>query len=280
MTLSAFNNLDKETAAQELFSCCGSQKWVSLMMQSFPFSSGTELIEKATTIWYEECGSNDWMEAFSHHPRIGDKKSLAEKFAGKEQAGVASASAETIEQLAKANTDYEKKFGFIFIVCATGKSADEMLRLLNDRLSNSKTTELNIAMGEQHKISLIRFKKLFEDLQLNDMSQITTHVLDVAAGKPAKNISIRLMHKANDEWNTIAQGVTNADGRIADLLPAGKTLVAGIYKMVFETGHYYAATDTKTFYPSVEVLFTIADNSHYHVPLLISPFGYSTYRGS
>jgi len=280
MTLKQFNNLDKDAAAKELFSCCGSQRWVMLLMKGFPFESGEALIEKATTIWYNECNRKDWLEAFTHHPKIGDKKSLAEKFAGKEQAGVASASEKTIESLAKANIDYENKFGFIFIVCATGKSADEMLRLLNDRLNNSKEDELNIAMGEQHKITLIRFQKLFDDLQFNTMSQLTTHVLDTAAGKPGKNISVRLMHKANDEWDTIAQGITNTDGRVADLLPASKKLVNGVYKMVFETGHYYAAGNIKTFYPVVEVIFSITDDSHYHVPLLISPFGYSTYRGS
>lgn len=280
MRIKEFNNLDKDAAAKELFSCCGSPKWVRSLMKEFPFESGAALIEKATREWYDECDKKDWLEAFAHHPKIGDKKSLAEKFAGKEQAGVATATAELIDRLAKANNDYEKKYGFIFIVCATGKSAEEMLQLLNDRLRNKAEEELDIAMGEQHKITLIRFKKLFEDLQLNIMSQLTTHVLDIAAGKPAKNISIRLMHKANDSWDTIAQGVTNADGRIADLLPAGKKLVAGNYKMVFETGHYYAANKISTFYPVVEVIFTVADESHYHVPLLISPYGYSTYRGS
>ena len=280
MTLSSFNNLDRKAAAAELFSCCGSQQWVSLMMKAFPFESGKTLIEKATNIWYKECGEKDWLESFTHHPRIGDKKSLAEKFAGKEQAGVASATEQTIEALASRNADYENKFGFIFIVCATGKSASEMLRLLDDRLKNERNSELRIAMGEQHKITLIRFKKLFEDLQILSMSQITTHVLDIAAGRPGRDISVRLMNRVNNDWQSLAQGVTNGDGRIADLLPAGKILSPGVYKMVFETGNYYSDQKIKSFYPWVEVLFQIFDDAHYHVPLLISPFGYSTYRGS
>ena len=280
MTLSDFNNLDKQTAARELFNCCGSMKWATLLMNHFPFESETAFVEKATTIWYNQCNKQDWQESFAHHPKIGDKKSLSEKFAGKEQADVALATKEIIDKLAKANGDYEKKFGFIFIVCATGKSADEMLRLLDGRLKNNRDDELKIAMGEQHKITLIRFKKLFDDFQFNKMSQVTTHVLDTAAGKPGRNISVRLMHKANDAWDTIAQGITDNDGRIADLLPPGKTLVAGTYKMIFETGHYYSEKNIKTFYPRVEILFTFSDDSHYHVPLLISPFGYSTYRGS
>ena len=280
MTLSDFNNLDNDIAAKELFSCCGSQKWVSAVMKKFPFESQDALIERATVIWYDECDKKDWLESFTHHPKIGDKKSLTEKFAGKEQAGVAAATKEIIEALAKANEEYESKFRFIFIVCATGRSAEEMLSLLNDRLKNDKDSELNIAMGEQHKITLIRFKNLFNDFQFLKMSQVTTHVLDISAGKPGKNISVRLMQNVNNEWKSIAQGITNTDGRVTDLLPAKKNLSAGNYKIVFETGNYYAGQNIKTFYPAVEIQFTIFDDSHYHVPLLISPFGFSTYRGS
>ena len=249
-------------------------------MKAFPFRSAEILLQKATEAWYDECDSKDWMESFTHHPKIGDRKILTEKFAGKEQAGVVSASTEIIEALAKSNEEYEKKFGFIFIVCATGRSAVEMLQLLTNRVNNIKEDELRIAMGEQHKITLIRFGKLFEDFQLLNMSQITTHVLDVSAGRPGRDIGVRLMNKADKDWQTIAQGVTNTDGRVSDLLPSGRILSPGIYKMVFETGNYYSAQKIKTFYPSVEVLFTVSDDAHYHVPLLISPFGYSTYRGS
>jgi 5-hydroxyisourate hydrolase/2-oxo-4-hydroxy-4-carboxy-5-ureidoimidazoline decarboxylase len=249
-------------------------------MQKFPFGSQEALIGKAGEAWYDECNKNDWLESFSHHPKIGDKKSLTEKFAGKEQANVASATKEIIDALAKANKDYEKKFGFIFIVSATGKSPEEMLRLLNDRLKNNSDDELTIAMGEQHKITLIRFKKLLEDFQFLEMSQITTHVLDTAAGKPGKDISIMLQQLHTHGYTTIAQGITNSDGRIADLLPPDKKLQQGVYKLVFETGFYYSAKSIKTFYPLVEIQFMVSDDSHYHVPLLLSPFGYSTYRGS
>ena len=282
MTLQEFNTIEKDKAAKELFSCCGSDKWLSLLMRSFPFASEKKLVEGATAIWYNECSEEDWLQSFTHHPEIGDTKSLIEKFAGKEQAGIAAASKETIEALAKANTAYKNKFGFIFIVCATGKSANEMLLLLNDRLKNNMDEELNIAMGEQHKITLIRFKKLLSDanFQFLTMSQLTTHVLDTSIGKPAKDITIRLMNKVNDNWQTMAQGVTDADGRISNLLPPDKKLTPGNYKLVFETGNYFTANNVKGFYPEVEIQFTVTDDSHYHVPLLINPFGYSTYRGS
>ena len=88
MTLSAFNNLEIEVAAAHLFACCGSVKWVSAMMREFPFSSEKKLVDQATECWYHECAEMDWRESFTHHPKIGDVKSLTEKFAGTEQAAL------------------------------------------------------------------------------------------------------------------------------------------------------------------------------------------------
>ncbi|WP_293871574.1 2-oxo-4-hydroxy-4-carboxy-5-ureidoimidazoline decarboxylase [Flavobacterium sp.] len=280
MNLTAFNNLDKESAIKELFACCGSNRWADGMMKNFPFTSEKQLVHLSSQIWYDECTESDWRESFTYHPKIGDVKSLTEKFAGKEQAGVAVATHQTIEALAKANIDYENKFGFIFIVCATGKSATEMLALLEDRLQNTAEEELHIAMGEQQKISIIRFKKMLPDGDFSflKVSQITTHVLDTSTGIPGKNISIRLQAFRNNTWQTITQGITNVDGRIPDLLPQQRNLKPDAYKMVFDTGSYYS--NTKTFYPKVEIIFSTFDETHYHVPLLVNPFGYSTYRGS
>lgn len=282
MNLNNFNSLSKEEASQLLFSCCGSKHWTNEMMLQFPFINEQKLIEAATDIWYNKCCETDWRESFTHHPKIGDINNLKEKFAGKEQAGVSSASDEEINALAKANVDYENKFGFIFIVCATGKSAQEMLDLLNDRLKNSVDEELNIAMGEQQKITIIRFKKLLPNVDFSclKVSQITTHILDTSIGVPGKNICIQLQSFNNNKWQTIAQARTNSDGRIPDLLPQNRNLKPSMYKMVFYCGQYYQQQNIKTFYPMVEILFNTFDEEHYHVPLLLNPFGYSTYRGS
>jgi hydroxyisourate hydrolase len=286
MTLADFSALSKAEAGKQLVTCCGSSKWVEKMLQEFPFASERRLLQTAQDIWYGECNESDWQEAFTHHPKIGETN-LAEKFAatqhlaGKEQEGVNDASAEMIKELAKANREYEAKTGFIFIVCASGRSAGEMLRLLKDRLRNSLREELQVAMGEQYKITMLRLQKLLEitDTRL-PASQLTTHVLDTSAGKPGQDITIRLQRSYNGIWETFAQGVTNADGRIGDLLPPGRTIAAANYKMIFETGDYFIANKIKGFYPEVEIQFTVFDGKHYHVPLLINPFGYSTYRGS
>jgi 5-hydroxyisourate hydrolase len=113
------------------------------------------------------------------------------------------------------------------------------------------------------------------------MKGITTHVLDTSCGRPAKGITAVLELKKGDDWQKLGQGVTNADGRIADLLPADHDLQSGIYRLTFETKSYFAENKVDAFYPSVPIHFEIADaNQHYHVPLLLNPFGYSTYRGS
>jgi 5-hydroxyisourate hydrolase len=113
------------------------------------------------------------------------------------------------------------------------------------------------------------------------MSQITTHVLDTAAGKPAEGISITLEKlNSKDSWDSITKGVTNADGRVASFLPEAHKLTAGVYRMKFFTKPYFEKQKVKGFYPFVPVVFEIDDTAHYHIPLLLSPFGYSTYRGS
>jgi OHCU decarboxylase len=166
MTLEDINRLDKEAAKSELMKCCGSVTWASEMINCSPFISEEDLHNKATEIWYNECSEKDWLEAFQNHPKIGDVKNLHEKFAatkhwaGSEQAAVQVADTTIIEELAKYNKEYEEKFGFIFIVCATGKTAEEMLDLLKNRINNSYEGELKIAMEEQNKITHIRLKKL------------------------------------------------------------------------------------------------------------------------
>lgn len=112
------------------------------------------------------------------------------------------------------------------------------------------------------------------------MSQLTTHVLDTTTGKPAGGINVLLEQLSSGSWKKVAAGITNVDGRISDLLPTENTLAPGDYRLVFETAAYFKNQNTKAFYPKITIEFSIADDSHYHVPLLLNPFGYSTYRGS
>ena len=113
------------------------------------------------------------------------------------------------------------------------------------------------------------------------MSAITTHVLDTALGCPAAGIGVELEQlEAPDRWRTIGRGVTDEDGRLRTLLPAAARASPGTYRLVFATASYFAARQVDGFFPSVIVIFKVTDQPHYHVPLLLSPFGYSTYRGT
>ncbi|GAB3956590.1 hydroxyisourate hydrolase [Spirosoma harenae] len=111
------------------------------------------------------------------------------------------------------------------------------------------------------------------------MSIITTHILDTSRGKPAEGVSVVLFQQQR-EWLEIGRGLTNSDGRITDLLTKEIVLPTGTYKLRFETGAYFDRLSVSTFYPFVEITFSITTGEHYHVPLLLNPFGYSTYRGS
>ncbi|GHE82902.1 hydroxyisourate hydrolase [Thalassotalea profundi] len=117
------------------------------------------------------------------------------------------------------------------------------------------------------------------------MSQITTHVLDTTRGKPAHNLPIILFGQTKDGWQELASGMTNSDGRIADLFTKDVVLPVGIYRMRFDTKAYFEANKETGFYPFVDIVFELNESSHnskshYHIPLLLSAYGYSTYRGS
>ena len=167
MTLPELNNLPQSQFRKEISKCCGSTKWVDRMVKELPFDSEQELLSKADSIWLK-CLKNDWLEAFSHHPKIGDLKSLEEKYVNtsswalQEQAGMSTINKKIVQQFAELNNRYEKRFGFIFIVFATGKSALEMKELLEKRINNNPDDEIKIAAVEQNKITKLRLQKLTE----------------------------------------------------------------------------------------------------------------------
>jgi 2-oxo-4-hydroxy-4-carboxy-5-ureidoimidazoline decarboxylase len=165
VTVAELNALPEAEAAETLERCCGSRAWVGGMLARRPFRDRSALLEAGETVW-RGLAESDWREAFSHHPKIGDIESLRSRFATTaawavgEQAGTAGASDTTLTRLADGNRAYEERFGYIFIVCATGKSAAEMSILLEQRLENDPATELPVAAAEQAKILRLRLEKL------------------------------------------------------------------------------------------------------------------------
>lgn len=164
-SLARLNELTAEPAEAEFLKCCGSTKWAREMTAARPFATAPELFARADDI-SSSLEDEDWLEAFRAHPKIGEQKAATvqshqeQTWSAQEQSGVADASGATIAQLAERNREYEDRFGFIFIVCASGKSPDEMLAILNSRIDNEPQTELRIASEEQRKITRLRLEKL------------------------------------------------------------------------------------------------------------------------
>jgi 2-oxo-4-hydroxy-4-carboxy-5-ureidoimidazoline decarboxylase len=161
------NRMSVEEASAALERCCGARSWIEAMCAARPFGGPAELLEASETL-ARGLGRADWLEAFSHHPRIGDVESLRRRFgstaawASAEQRGAAGAPEATLGAMAEGNRAYEEKFGYIFIVCATGRSADDMLASLRQRLSNPPERELGNAIEEQMKITRLRLEKLLD----------------------------------------------------------------------------------------------------------------------
>lgn len=163
--LDRLNALPSEAAERDFLTCCGSREWARKMAAGRPFATAEALLERAEAVWWA-LGEADWLEAFRSHPRIGEKKAAAgqtareQTWSAGEQAGMLTAAETTQQALAAGNRAYDERFGFIYIVCATGKTADEMLAILRQRLANDPATELRAAAGEQAKITRIRLEKL------------------------------------------------------------------------------------------------------------------------
>jgi OHCU decarboxylase len=161
------NNLSGEAAAAELLKCCGSSRWAREVASRRPFRETDELLSAADEVWWS-LGEDDWLEAFSHHPKIGERRAAAAQtgeeraWSAEEQAGMGAADAGARDALAALNREYEERFGHIFIVCATGKTPAEMLSLLRARLPNERGRELRVAAEEQRRITQLRLRKLLD----------------------------------------------------------------------------------------------------------------------
>jgi 2-oxo-4-hydroxy-4-carboxy-5-ureidoimidazoline decarboxylase len=164
--VAAFDALPPHEAAPMLEACCGSTAWVNGMIVRRPFLTLFLLLEESEHLWWS-LNPDDWREAFDHHPRIGEtaaavaQRTTARDWSASEQRGATDAEPDVKRALADGNREYERRFGHIYLVCATGKNADEMLAILRTRLNNDPATELRVAAGEQAKITRLRLLKMF-----------------------------------------------------------------------------------------------------------------------
>uniref|UniRef100_A0A7N0TIP1 Hydroxyisourate hydrolase n=1 Tax=Kalanchoe fedtschenkoi TaxID=63787 RepID=A0A7N0TIP1_KALFE len=282
---------------------------------------------------------NGWLEAFAAHPAIGQTASSsgqgskigAQWSRGEQSTALATATDSTLQELLEWNARYREKFGFVFLICASGRSSPEILAELKKRFSNRPIVEFEIAAQEQMKVTELRLLKLIQtnslspstaaphptpdvkkmedrvtiigghlagasDAAAKKASQaarppITTHVLDVAKGCPAAGVDVRLEMwmgnhpypsfegSAADGWVLQGYSVTDTDGRSGQLMGKADSVKPGVYRISFNTGKYCS----NGFFPYVSILFEIKESQkfeHFHVPLLFSPFSFTTYRGS
>ncbi|XWS65723.1 hypothetical protein CRYUN_Cryun05aG0138100 [Craigia yunnanensis] len=326
---------------KEALACCGSAHFAKQMALASPFPSLDHAVSAATDIWFNKVDVIGWLEAFAAHPPIGESPSPSSHTAsaqwskGEQATALATATDSGLQELSNWNARYRQKFGHVFLICAAGRSAAEILAELKNRYLNRPILELEIAAQEQMKIIELRLRKLLsakakadstgsqystvierkaeEDrvgiigqhltaslegfpgkapqVQARTRPPITTHVLDVSRGSPAAGIEVRLeMWKGSQprplfgEINTggwVLQGssTTDKDGRSGQLMSIVDALSPGVYRISFNTGKYYPVG----FFPYVSIVFEIRETQileHFHVPLLLSPFSFSTYRGS
>ncbi|CAN8253151.1 unnamed protein product [Cochlearia groenlandica] len=308
--------------------CCGSSDFAKLMSKASPFNTFQSAIETAREIWFNEVNVAAWLEAFAAHPQIGHTPSpsnnsdFARRSLSEQSTAFAATSTTALQELSEWNVIYKQKFGFIFIICASGRTHTEMLSELKGRYANRPIVEIEIAAKEQMKITELRIAKLFSE-KAKSVSQtestkpredrlsiigghlnvaaeakapkrsrppITTHVLDVSRGSPAVGVEVHLEvwngttsptfgHGSGGVWSVVGTSATDKDGRSGPLMDLVEALNPGTYRITFNTSKYCPGG----FFPYVSIAFEVTESQkweHFHVPLLLSPFSFTTYRGS
>jgi 2-oxo-4-hydroxy-4-carboxy-5-ureidoimidazoline decarboxylase len=226
------------------------------------------------------------------HPDLAGKAARAgtmtvESKAEQASAGLDRLSETEFAQFHRLNDAYREKFGMPFIICVRRHSKDSILQQFERRLQNTMSAETKTALGEIFRIAALRLDQRIEAVDgLEVHGHLSTHVLDTQAGRPAIGVTIELLElSANGEQRMIARATTNRDGRTDEPLIGGRPLPIGHYELRFHVADYFAGVgarqDEPPFLDVVPVRFTVAEpEGHYHVPLLVTPWSYSTYRGS
>jgi len=265
MDLGDFNDATALDAATTVRGWADVPDWVDALVAARPFGSVAALIDRARAD-AADWGGPELDAALAHHPRIGERATDASS--AREQSSMRTADDDDAARIASGNAAYEERFGRVFLVRAAGRTPSELLAELTRRLSNEPSRETDEAARALADIAVHRIRATF------GIAHLTTHVLDATTGTPAVGIGLTLRGPAGE---VVATGTTDADGRAA-LGP--DVLARDDHELRFATGSWFADAGVPTFHPSVTVAFTVAGTDHLHVPLLLSPFAYSTYRGS
>jgi 2-oxo-4-hydroxy-4-carboxy-5-ureidoimidazoline decarboxylase len=284
--LSPLNGLDRKSFAQQVGPVFEGSPWIAERAWSRrPFATLSELHQALCDVVLAS-SRREKLRLIRAHPDLGARSSRSAELTDAsmhEQAGAGLGKLGATERarFQEYNRLYRARFGFPFVICARLSRKESILAAFERRLKHGQAAEIETALEEIVKIAGLRLR----DLVVSPPARLTTHVLDTVHGCPAKNLRIELWSLSGARRRRLKTVRTNAQGRTADPLLAGAELVAGEYELVFFVGDYFAE-DSRTqagrrFLDRVPVRFGIAEaNSSYHVPMLCSPWAYSTYRGS
>lgn len=265
MDLSDFDSAPAADARTIALRWAAVPAWADALVAGRPYRSVPTLVAAATeaaAAWT----ATDLDTALAEHPRIGER--TTEPTSAREQGAMATAQDDVAAAIARGNAAYEERFGRVFLVRAAGRTPEELLAELERRLAGDPEPEVAEATAALADIAVHRIRATF------GIPHLTTHVLDARTGTPAAGVALTLR---TAEGEVLATGETDADGRAGlgpDVLPRGDL------ELRFDTGAHHRATGVPSFHPYVVVAFTVSGTDHLHVPLLLSPFAYSTYRGS
>jgi 2-oxo-4-hydroxy-4-carboxy-5-ureidoimidazoline decarboxylase len=316
MDLEHFNSTPADQLRPRLLTCCDVPTWADSVIAARPYATPEDAVAAAWTA-ATELGPAEVDRALAAIPRIGEPaagSSTEAAWAHQEQSGVGT-DADTRAALAAGNRAYEERFNRAFLINSAGLDATAILAALNRRLANDPATEAAQVAREVRGIAIRRLARLLDaedhgadDQQADDrgaddvpthsagsnnraapnstvgaaVSTVSTHVLDTTLGRPASGVHVRFERLEPGTTELVATGVTDADGRVGDLGP--NNLGPGTYRLTFEVAAYSASTGQDCFFPEVAITFALAATGgtvpHHHVPLLLSPFAYSTYKGS
>lgn len=287
LTLDAVAAQDEATFVATFGGVFEHSPWVAeRVARARPFASVSEMHEMMMGA-VEAAGEDEQLALLRAHPDLAGRAALAGELTAastseQASAGLDSLTAEEMDRFTDLNTAYGMRFGFPFIMAVRGADKARILAGFESRIGNSRQDELARALAEVGKIAWLRLLGL---VQQAPTGRLTTHVLDTAAGCPAAGLPLALHRLEGEDRTLLGRFVTNDDGRLDAPALAGPDLLAGTYEWVFECGVYFArgghATTAPPFLDRVPLRFGIANpEAHYHVPLLLSPWSLSTYRGS
>ncbi len=288
LSIDAVNGMDAETFVAAFGEVFEHSRWVAEMaFASAPFQS-LSAVHAAMQDAVEAASETARLDLIRAHPDLAGKAALAgaltaESSVEQASAGLDRLSPEQMNRFRTLNAAYVERFGFPFVMAVRGADAARIIAGFEGRLGNDRASEIHRALAEIGKIAWMR---LLAAVVPAPTGRLTTHVLCTATGLPAAGMPIALYRVGTDGARALLGSfTTNPDGRLDAPALAGADLEAGTYEFVFETGVYFAraglATDAPPFLDRIPLRFSIANpERHYHVPLLVSPWAYSTYRGS